>query len=309
MNNTDITNFERKQLAHDFRIMYPQRTEVLIALQNCLDTNEYSSETSGLFIGGFSGVGKTTILESFIEKYPRKYEGVCTQIPILKVSMPARATIKGTVCEILNEIGDPNADRGTLSSLTSRLKRYIKECGVKMIILDEFQHLIDGESKKILINTSNWLKKLMEDAGVPLVLTGIPHAEKIINHDQQLNRRMLWRYYLDPFNYTTEKDVQDFHTLLDLIDSKLPFTKKSELSQPILAERIHMITDGTLGLVMSLIREAACNAIDRNAICLELNDLNTAYKGMEGRQQQSVISNPFTSRKKKAISPIKPIKA
>jgi folate-dependent phosphoribosylglycinamide formyltransferase PurN len=63
------------------------------------------------------------------------------------------------------ELGDPAAHTGNQSALNSRLIHFIKECAIKLVILDGFQYLIDSETEKILAKVSNWLKVLIKETG------------------------------------------------------------------------------------------------------------------------------------------------
>ncbi len=49
-----------------------------------------------------------------------------------------------------------------------------------MLILDEFQHFIDRDSAKVLKTVSDWLKTLILDTNLPIILIGLPEAEQIL---------------------------------------------------------------------------------------------------------------------------------
>jgi hypothetical protein len=71
------------------------------------------------------------------------------------------------------ELGDPAAHEGNQPSLGSRLIRFIKECNVELVILNDLEHLIDSETDKIPAKVSNWLKILIKETGVPFLVIGI----------------------------------------------------------------------------------------------------------------------------------------
>jgi archaellum biogenesis ATPase FlaH len=79
---------------------------------------------------------------------------------------------------MLDSIGDPAADKGTVSSITLRLRKFLKGCEVELIILDEFQHFDDRQSKNILKIISDWLKNLLNQSKVPIILVGMPGCER-----------------------------------------------------------------------------------------------------------------------------------
>ena len=93
-------------------------------------------------------------------------------VPVLYASVPVPATCKSLVTALLTAIGDPAAQKGSQIVQTLRLKRYLDACCVELLILDEFQHFQDRDSHRVLKTVSDWLKLLMDETGVPIVLTG-----------------------------------------------------------------------------------------------------------------------------------------
>jgi hypothetical protein len=49
-------------------------------------------------------------------------------------------------------MGDPYYDRGTETNMIDRILVFVERCEVEMIIIDEIQHLIDSESKKVMVS-------------------------------------------------------------------------------------------------------------------------------------------------------------
>ena len=62
---------------------------------------------------------------------------------------------------------------------------------MRLIILDEFQHFVDKDSWRVLKNVSDWLKNLIDETEVPIVLIGMPYAVEILDApgNEQLQRR------------------------------------------------------------------------------------------------------------------------
>ncbi len=109
-----------------------------------------------MFLSGCTGVGKTTIYRTYASKYPRYVTCDRTVIPICAVTIPAPATVKAVVSKLLWQLGDPAYDKGSIGKQTIRLIGLIKDCGVQLLILDEFQHFIDRDSAKVLKTVSDW---------------------------------------------------------------------------------------------------------------------------------------------------------
>jgi hypothetical protein len=153
----------------------------------------------------------------------------------------------------------------------------IKECGVELIIADEFQHFIDKDSDKVLHDVSDWLKVLMDKTRKPIILIGMPNCDKILEANEQLKRRFTLRENLEPFGWKTTKQQEDFRELLKQIDGKLPFNERSNLADPDMSFRIYYATRGVIGYVMKLIRTAALLALRQSVRKLDAGILAKAF--------------------------------
>jgi Bacterial TniB protein len=179
----------------------------------------------------------------------------------------------------LKQLGDPLHDKGTTTNQTSRLYDLLKDCQVELIFLDEFHHFIDRDSDKVLKNVCDWLKNLILNTKIPIVLFGTPESEKILTievDNRQLSRRFNYRHNLIPFP-RTESGLELFRQFLSDVESQLPLAKKSELAEKSLSERIYYATDGTIGYVMTLIRKGATYAIEQNLDRLDLSIFGIIY--------------------------------
>lgn len=284
-----------KKAVHDLLIPYPVGDDVLNAMQESMDSS-WAAEPKSLFIGGQTGIGKSTLIEQFLQRHPPQHESERTVFPVLRVKIPSSARIKGTETSILRMLGIRKA-KGTLDGMKNQIYDLIERCDIRMIIFDELQHIIDRDSHKILHNTSDWIKLLMEETNTPVVMAGLDHSECVITENEQLDRRVSRRFYLEPFGFTTDEEVMEFRHILNLIDERLPFSKRSGLGNLQISTTIHNITHGVLGYVMPLIRESAEIAINEERPHLSANDLNTAYNRLYIRKssQKSAPSNPTST--------------
>src|SRR5262249_37159701 len=170
----------------------------------------------------------------------------------------------------------------------------INQLMVRAPLIDEFQHFIDRDSNVILTTVSNWLKNLLNETGVPMVLIGMPYSEAVLRANAQLERRFAMRASLDPFGWNTAERQTEFRLFLNYLDERLPFARRSGLAGPETALRVLCATEGIIGYVMKLIRRAAGMAIDEDRECLDLSVLASAYdERLRGRTPDRV--NPFTS--------------
>ena len=231
---------------------------------------------------GDTGVGKTTIIEAFLKERRRQETPEGSRIPYLYDLLPARATIKGTAGSLLEALGDPNASRGTLWNMQSRLIDYIRRCKVEMLLLDEIQQLVDKRFGRVLDDVMDFLKVLVKKTRVPLVLIGQRQAaETILHHPaaDQLARLVGRPLVLRPFPWDRAHPatIREFRALLRAIDEALPL-ERSGLDDMERAQRIHVATAGSLGNIMELTRESAHTAIMTGYTRIETVHLAEAYE-------------------------------
>jgi len=279
---------DRVRMVENLYIHFPRNEATLKAIKDCHSHAKVSKESEGMLIQGDTGAGKTTIVRLYMKDYPRLHTEEKTIVPVLCATVPVPATCKSLVTALLIAIGDPAAEKGTLISQTLRLKRYLEACEVELIILDEFQHFQDRDSQKVLKTVSDWLKVLIDETRVPIVLAGLPYSHTILDADgnEQLQRRFAIRIVLEAFRYETSRERQDFRRFLNVIDENLPLAEKSDLADASTSLCIYEATHGVVANVMKLIRHSAVIALESNCERITMDILGLAY------EQRLAANNP-----------------
>ena len=255
----------------------PQFRQIIGKIAECHERSKYTSEPRCLLIIGETGRGKTTIAKYYEKNFPRTVNHDGTIIPVLRSSVSAPATIKGMASRLLMDLGDPLPERGSIPSLTMRLCRLIKQCRVELIILDEFQHLVDEDRKKVLQSSADWLKHILNETGVPIILMGMPWSVNILRANNQLQRRFSSINELKDFGWSTAKEQQDFTNFLIVLETALPLPNPSNLFSGQMALRLFCATRGIISNVMKLISKAAEKAFAKGFESITIDLLALAY--------------------------------
>lgn len=292
-----ISLAEKLQIINNIYVLYPRLQEVLAAIEYCHHFSLGKSEPECMFLSGQTGVGKTTIYKAYANKYPRQVTKDGTLVPILAVTIPSPATVKTVVTKLLWTLGDPAYDKGTIGNQTIRLIGLLKDCRVELIILDEFQHFIDRDSERVLKTVSDWLKTLILDTNLPIILIGLPEAEEVLKlkSHSQLSRRFANRHYLLSFGWQSDGGAE-FRTFLHLLESKLPLAKTSNLSEVYTARRLYYASDGIMAHVMKLVRYGTYLTLNKNQEKLDLNILAAAFEKFV-QADKPEKNNPFLTDK------------
>jgi hypothetical protein len=253
-----------------------------------------------LAILGNTGAGKTTLIDTWLANAPlherETPEG--TIIPYLYVPVLSSPKKKGAVAAFLRALHDPNPSRGTEWDMISRVHRLIKRCQVQIIFVDEFQHLIDKDTQKVVYAVADFLKDIITQTHRPMILTGVlGQAEEILEANEQLDRRIGTPLILPPFEWDRQKPetIKEFRTLMRDIDRGLPLDL-SNLQDEEMAFRFYYASDGYLGWIMEIIREAAILAIDKGLSTLSTGLLADAYQNrLAGTDVGYGKVNPFST--------------
>jgi Bacterial TniB protein len=290
---------ERLLIVNNVYADYPLFDEIMEDIERCHDSPNLkkNNDPDCLFMTGCTGAGKTTIYDTYVQDYPIREEEDGTVVPVVYAVIPPPATIKGLVEVLLEQLGDPLPKKGTTINKTSRLYKCLKDCKVELIFLDEFHHFIDSDSRKVLKNVCDWLKTLIINTKIPVVLFGMPESEKIMTVDNfQLSRRFNYRHSLIPFP-NDESGLELFRKFLSDIESQLPLANKSNLAEKSMSERIYYATDGTIAHVMTLIRMGATHAIEHDIEQINLNVLGIIFDKHLRHEKSFKKTDPFSRSK------------
>jgi hypothetical protein len=289
---------ERCGLAEFIFVEHPRFKFIVEKVKHAHQYSRIAAEPECVFIGGPPGAGKTTLQEHYNLKFPAVDRGERVEVPVLCGRVPSKATDKNLAMTLLQRLGDPAAERGSAFKQTTRLRKFVKACGVQLIILDEFQHFVDKDSWKVLKNVSDWLKNFIDETRVPIVLVGMPYAVEILDAlgNEQLQRRFAVRATLEPFGWDDAEERKEFRTFLKAVDDQLPLNESSHLSDPLTAFRFFCATNGRVGKVMKVLRRAVELALDHSLEQLTLEVLAHAYDDRL-RADHPDRANPFRMEK------------
>ncbi|OAB30297.1 hypothetical protein PMSD_21205 [Paenibacillus macquariensis subsp. defensor] len=288
----------KRRVEHVKRIIihHPKYGELLDELEMMLMLSEGSVNPEGLYLFGPTGVGKSTVTTEFTDRYPREYiktiDREYTYIPVLHVRVPPKATPRMLASKILERMGDPLHHKGTEIEMRSRIHHFVRELKVKMIILDEFQHLIDADTDHVLTTASNWVKTFTEEIRIAVVLCGMPESVKVFISNPQLDRRYFNKVELEPFAYGTVEEILMFRIFLQKIDGELPFPDLSNLADPRMADKIYYISKGIPFYVMELMKYATLLAVMHGADKINESDMAKALTKVK-QVARPFVSNPF----------------
>lgn len=297
---SEMSNKERIAKVERIFVVYPRLKNLLDQIEHCRTHSKIAAEPQCMFVGGLQGAGKTTLQKHYVSQFPRILHENGITVPALRATVPNRATDKTLVTALLRSLEDPAAEKGSADNQTARLRGFMNDCGVDVTLLDEFQHFVDKDSKKVLKTVSDWLKNLIDETWKPIILWGMPYADLILDAEgnEQLRRRFSIRATLDPFGWGNEREKTEFRLFLREIEKLLPLPDPSRLPEETMSFRFYCATNGRVGKVMKVVRRAAELGIVRSLPKLDLDVLAEAYEERL-RHEQPNHENAFCVERSK----------
>ena len=256
------------------------------AFQIGLDRIEYflgcapMPEPEILAVLGLSRSGKSRLLETVSLNHESVRTADGKDVPIIRVSVPSKPTIKALADLILKEIDPDDTRRYTENEITRRIKVLMKECGTKMLMLDEFQHFFDRTSKRVWHHVTDWLKVLIDAVGCVLIISGLPDCTTVIKQCPQFRGRCRQKIVLPQFTWLDREQQSEFKAILTcfwqaMVDKQLlvPDLREKDWSF-----RIFCASGGLIGYVKKFLTEIVIEAGLHPDTTLGIDNFANAYK-------------------------------
>jgi hypothetical protein len=200
--------------------------------------------------------GKTSLVRRFVLLHQRSDDPKleASNVPILLIQAPPTPDIRAFFTSILDDLRMPYARTERTEVLFSQVKAAVPRLGVRMLVIDEIQHLIAGADRKhhAFLNV---IKYFSNEWMLPIVAVGTTEAYRAVQADMQVANRFR------PVELPRWKNNDEFRRLLRSFEFLLPLRKASDLAHPEMALRLSLMAEGTIGELSTLLNEAAIEAI------------------------------------------------
>ncbi len=149
----------------------------------------YGMPASGVWIFGEAGSGKTTALLECARRL-QAMDDLDSDLPALFLPLLPAPTMHSLVRDLLLLLKYPFATSRTFSERAGILFEALRKKRVRAVLLDEVQHVVEGNRVVNQVEIRDFLKRLIDETNVCLVLSGIPSARKLRDNDEQLASRV-----------------------------------------------------------------------------------------------------------------------
>lgn len=261
-------------------VNHPFFAKAKAELTQCIESFGNTPEPRCIPIFGPSGSGKSTAIREFAEGYAAAEGETGWERPVLVVETPSNPTPKTFASEVLKQLGDPLYFKGSEVQMFDRIIKLIEEQKVRLIIFDEMQSLIDRDSAKLNHKVADWLKRLINLARIPTVVVGLAQTEKLFFANEQLRRRFRTACMMSSFNWHDKEKRKILRGFLSGVEEKLNLEEGLNLSSNQMAFRFYCATNGLVGYIMAIIREARDLSRNCQVPEIRMSHLAQAYENV-----------------------------
>lgn len=202
--------------------------------------DDHEEINNSIAVLGGTGTGKTATAFEIIRQHPPSYTADKEIVPVARAVLRDAITgLTGLYYSLLEALGSPFAHPPSsnrtvirIANLESQLLWAVKAAGVKVFIIDEFQHLL-GRNQQALVNQ---LKRTLQYSKIAFIPMGTFSMRQILELDPQLADRCPVKPYTKFHNWRSDKEFLDF---LAGYEQYLPFPEPSHLASITMATKIY----------------------------------------------------------------------
>lgn len=233
-------------MTFEWRTLYHPRVSELWNLIRAAHVQAELGNATGFRIEGPSGAGKSELLRLYASAYPGVETPDGLRMEVMYVQIPAAGSTAALCSEILSILGDLRPD-ATIRPM-SRVITAMKSAGVKLLLLDEFQHLVTRTVSRRLESISlgaDALKEILEKTQCSAVAASTRAGRLLFKANLGFRSRMPGPQPMKPFRWSDPEDRSIFAAILRG-QPDMGFDNPSFLENPEILKMIWFATDGLL---------------------------------------------------------------
>lgn len=162
-------------------------------------------------------------------------------------------------------------------------------------MLDEFQHLL-GKKCASTKDLQNWLKTIINQFKVPVVLVGTPECGTLVDSEPQLARRFKHRFRLKNLPYadiSTGSFNKYVDTLSKIFKNECQLNEFPRFRSQTEALALYAATSGNPDDITCLLKEATINTLIDEKNSVTMKDIGDAYDRISLPNSMVGNNNPF----------------
>lgn len=230
---------------------------------------------------GQSGVGKTELLQDLRARFKAEVTDQ-GHARLLYIAMPPAASAESLSVRIIKAILGNIEVKGRKYELLDKARDMLGESGSCILILDEVNHLVEAYTTvkaqtKENRQMADFLKEVHDQKGISLVLSGLPHAIRLLGDNEQLFRRAMRTVHMNPYAWSDEPERLHFgHAIQAFVAHMRSNGWQLQADPDMLVKGAYMCSGGLIGRVHDLFAGAA--ELGQSHKCLDLALLASVFE-------------------------------
>jgi hypothetical protein len=300
MKTLSSAQIEQLQIFSDCIVLHPQVQTIFNDFDELRLNRHFQSDQQCMLLTGDTGVGKSHLINHYKKRVFASQSYSRQSIPVLVSRISSGKGLDATLTQILMDLelfgSHQRKKRGYETDLTKKLVGSLVTAEVELLIINEFQELIEFKTVQERQLIANALKYISEEAKVPIVLVGMPWAVQIAE-EPQWSSRLIRRRKLEYFSL--QKDSKYFRQYLMGLAKYMPFNEPPKLEATHTTVALFAACRGENRALKHLLTESLKIALMDNAITLENQYLVAAFNKLclfddVSNEQIQLKDNPFT---------------
>jgi hypothetical protein len=300
MNTLNPPQIRQLKAFSECYIEHPNVKKILADFDDLRESRYFHSDIQSMLITGDTGVGKSHLINHYKKRVLASQETSKERVPILETRISSHKGLDNTLIQILSDLdlfgSDQRASRKYKLDLKQKVVNSLIKAEVELLIINEFQELIEFKTVQERQIIANALKFISEEAKVPIVLVGMPWAIEIAD-EPQWSSRLVRRHNIDYFNLQEGKRY--YLQYLKSLAKQMPFDIPPKLELAHTAIALYAISNGVNRALKHFLLESV-----KLALLDESKDLDNKYfiatynKLFTANHRNKNSMNPFTQKVK-----------
>lgn len=273
-------------------VEHPQVKEIYQDFDDLRQNRIFQSDQQCMLLIGDTGVGKSHLINHYKKRSLASFNANSQKVPVLVSRISSNSGLSSTLTKLLADLelfgAKHRGKRGYDDDLIEKVVHNLVRAEVELLIINEFQELIEFKSAKERQAIATALKFVSEEAKVPIVLVGMPSSEQIAE-EPQWSSRLLRRRKLKYFSLKNERKY--YLQYLMGLAKKMPFEQPPRLEEPHLSIAIFSACRGENRALKHLLLEAIKMSFLKGKTELDKECFKDAYDAIYGK---NIKSNPFS---------------
>lgn len=250
-----------RYMNEEMHVNYPAFVRALVKIKNHVRMCEQLNKGTGLMILAPSGSGKSYITRYLKRLWPDDHSGWKSTIPVISFRAPQIITKHSIAVALLRSIQPVAGVTQKDETLENRILTLLKHIGTRVIAIDNVHDISARRKVGGIREIGDWIRDLIEDSKILILLLGAPSAQDLIQLNPQLRRRSIKRIKIDYFKINTPKKLAEFQEFLKRLEAELPLSESTEITGD-LARKIYYATHGIFEYIFLLFSYAVSVTVD-----------------------------------------------